>query len=111
MSDVQPTTALRANRRPVVLTTLSVVCLAIHYVLLRAMAHGHIADILLGSGDRTPPARATALALGLVIVRFVSVMLVPGFLLAAAAEVAAYLLVGPKREHELDDPLADGGDD
>ena len=112
MSEVTPTTsALRANRRPVVLTTISIVCLAIHYVLLRAMAHGHIADLLLSTSNGTPPAGATALALGLVVVRFVSVMLVPGFLLAAAAEVTAYVLVGPKRDGDPDDPLADVGED
>ncbi|MBN9160939.1 MAG: hypothetical protein BGO98_00160 [Myxococcales bacterium 68-20] len=95
---------LRANRRPVVFTALSVACLALHHVLLRAMAHGHVAHVLLGAGNAPPPAGAAALAITLVIVRFVLVMLVPGLLLAAAAEIVAYLLVGPKGSSDLDDP-------
>ena len=34
------------------------------------------------------------------VTRFVVVMLVPGLLLAAAAELAAYVLVGPKGTRE-----------
>lgn len=84
---------------------LSIVCLLIHHVVVRAMAHDHVAHVLLSSGAGTPPPRAAALALGLVIGRFVSVMLVPGLLLAATAELAAYLLVGPVRAEEHDDDL------
>ena len=100
-------TLLAANRRPVVLTVLSVVLLAAHHVLVRAMAHGHVAHVLLGAGNAPPPAGAAALAMGLVLVRLVAVMLVPGFVLAAAAEIVAYLLVGPKRAADLDDETAD----
>jgi len=103
---------LAANRRPVVLTASSVVFLAAHHVLVRAMAHGHVAHVLLGAGNGPPPTGAAALAIALVVVRFVAVMLVPGLLLAAGAEIVAYLLVGPKRAAELDDeiePLADDG--
>ncbi|MDF2695621.1 MAG: hypothetical protein K0S65_4004 [Labilithrix sp.] len=96
---------LRANRRPVVLTVIAVACLALHHVLLRAMAHGHIAHVLLGAGNAPPPAGAAAIALALVVARFVVVMLVPGLLLAAAAEVVAYLLVGPP--HTTPDPASD----
>ncbi len=95
-------TLIAANRRPVVLTVLSVVLLATQHVLVRAMAHGHVAHVLLGAGNAPPPAGAAALAIGLVIVRLLAVMLVPGFLLAAAAEVFAYLLVGPKGASDLD---------
>jgi hypothetical protein len=94
---------LGANRRPAVFTVVSLVCLAIHWVLVRAMAHGHVAHVLLGSGNAPPPAGAAALAISLVVVRFVAVMLVPGLLLAAAAEIIAYLLVGPPRASTLDD--------
>ena len=98
---------LAANRRPVVLTLLSIVLLAIHHVLVRAMAHGPVAHVLLGAGNAPPPAGAAALAIGLIVVRLVAVLLVPGFLLAAAAEIVAYLLVGPKRAADLDDDLAE----
>lgn len=97
-------THLRANRRPVVLAIISFTFLALHHVLLRAMAHGHVAHVLLGAGNAPPPTGAAVLAIGLVAVRFVSVMLVPGLLLASAAEIVAYLLVGPKR---ADDPDPD----
>lgn len=103
--------SVHANRRPVVLTTISIVCLALHYVLLRCMAHGHVAHALLGSGNGPTPAGAAILAAALILVRFVSVMLVPGFLLAAAAELVAYWLVGPTRADDLDDPLAEVDDD
>jgi hypothetical protein len=96
---------IRANRRPVVLAVVSFACLAIHHGLLRAMAHGHVAHVLLGAGNGPPPTGAAALAIALVVARFVTVMLVPGFLLAAAAEIVAYLLVGPKGASEADDPI------
>jgi hypothetical protein len=102
---------IRANRRPVVFTLVAFGCLALHHVLLRAMAHGHVAHVLLGAGNAPPPASAAAVAIALVLARFVVVMLVPGLLLAAAAEVVAYLLVGPPgvtggdpAEEPLDDP-------
>lgn len=101
---------LRANRRPVVLTIVSFTCLAIHHVLLRATAHGHVAHVLLGAANAPPPPGAATLSIALVALRFVLVMLVPGLLLAATAEVVAYLLVGPTGSNELDDaidPLAD----
>jgi hypothetical protein len=98
-------TWLRANRRPVALTIVSVVCLVVHHVLLRAMAHGHVAHVLLGAGNAAPPAFPAALAIALVLTRFVTVMLVPGFLLAAAAEAIAYVLVGPKRATDDDEDL------
>jgi len=105
-------TLLAANRRPVVLAALSFVLLAVHHVLVRATAHGHVAHALLGAGNAPPPAGATTLAIGLVVVRLVTVLLVPGFLLAAAAELVAYFLVGPKRGDDLDDDLTEPlGDD
>ncbi len=91
-----------ANRRPVVLTIVSFGCLAAHHVLLRAMAHGHVAHVLLGTGNAAPPTGAAALAIALVVARFVTVMLTPGLLLAAAAELIAYLLVGPRRADDVD---------
>jgi hypothetical protein len=101
---------LRANRRPVTLAILSFLALGLHHVLLRAMAHGHTAHVLLAAGNGAPPAGAATLAVALVVTRFITVLLVPGLLLAAAAEVIAYLLVGPKRaaSDETFDPLDDG---
>lgn len=90
------------------LAILSVAFLLLHHVVVRVMAHGHIAHLLLlSSGTATPPPRAAAVAVGLVIGRFVSVMLVPGLLLAATAELAAYLLVGPVRAEEDDDDFVE----
>lgn len=96
---------LRELRRPVILATISIVCLVTHYFLLRTMAHHHIAHVLLGAGNAPPPLGAAVLAIALVIVRFISVILVPGLMLAAAAEVIAYLLVGPKRVAEEEEAL------
>ncbi len=91
-------TLVRANRRPTVLLAISVVFLALQHTLLRAMAHGHIAHVLLGVGNAPPPTGAAVLAISLLVVRFVSYIIVPGLLLAVAAELVAYVLVGPKRD-------------
>jgi hypothetical protein len=80
---------------------ISFVLLAAHQVLIRAMAHGHVAHVLLGSGNAAPPAGPAMLAIGLVVVRFASVVIVPGLLLAAFAEIAAHLLVGPKQPEDV----------
>lgn len=97
--------ALAANKRPLAFLAISFASLLLHHVLLRAMAHGHVAHVLLGAGNAPPPASAAAVAISLVVIRFLTVVVVPGLLLAAAAEIAAYLLVGPSRAAS-DDPLA-----
>jgi hypothetical protein len=61
------------------------------------MVNGHVAHVLLGTGNAAPPAGAAALAIALLVVRFISIVVVPGLVLAAVAEIVAYLLVGPKR--------------
>ena len=91
------TNLVRANRRPIFLAVLSTVLLVSYLVLVRLMAHGHIAHVLLGGGASSGD---TAIAVMLVIVRFVTVVLVPGFVLASFAELAAYVLVGPRRDVE-----------
>jgi CBS domain containing-hemolysin-like protein len=96
---------LHAIRRPLVLLAISLTCLALHYVLLRAMAHGHVAHVLLGAGNAPPKTTDAILAIALVVVRFLSVIIVPGLLLAVAAELLAYLLVGPKHEGDEDDEV------
>jgi hypothetical protein len=103
------TAALRELRRPIILASLSAICLALQHVLLRMMAHGHVAHVLLGAGNTSPKTGAAALAIALLVVRFVSYILVPGLVLAAGAEAIAYLLVGPRgltaeEEEEATDP-------
>lgn len=93
---------LRELTRPIVLLAISAVCLTAQHVLLREMAYGHVAHVLLGAGHTTPPAKAALVALALVVARVASYVLVPGLVLAAAAEVAAWLLVGPHRPEEDD---------
>lgn len=95
---------VRANRRPLVLGIVSAVLLVAYFILVRAMAHGHVAHVLLGAGNGSIPAGAATLAIGLVVVRFVLVILAPGLVLAAVAELAAYVLVGPRREPAEDEP-------
>lgn len=90
---------VRANRRPIVLASISALFLGSYFVLVRAMAHGDVAHVLLGGAA---PTGAIALAVTLVVVRFVTVILVPGLVLAAFAELAAYVLVGPRRDEEVD---------
>lgn len=90
---------LASNRGPAMLALASLIVLVAQHVLVRAMAHGHVAHVLLGAGNAPPPADAAALAVGLVVVRLLAVLLVPGLLLAAAAEIAASLpsqAVSPK---------------
>lgn len=102
---------LRANRRPVAFALASLGCLLVHHVVVRIMAHDRVAHDLLSSAQITPSPHAAALVVTLAIGRFVSVMLVPGLLLAAAAELLAYLVVGPVREEEeVDDVLDDSAD-
>lgn len=93
---------VRANRRPVFLAVLSAILLVSYLVLVRVMAHGKIAHVLLGGGASSGD---TAIAVLLVIVRFVTVVLVPGLVLASFAELAAYVLVGPRREEAEDDDV------
>jgi hypothetical protein len=83
-------TALTELRRPFVLTAISLVLLGTHHHLHRTMAHGQGAHVLLGASEATPTAVA------FLAVRLVTYVLVPGLMLAAAAEVIAYLLVGPR---------------
>jgi hypothetical protein len=88
--------ALRDLRRPIALTIVSAICLALQHVLLRKMAHGHVAHVLLAAGNHPPPSGAATLAIALLVARFVAYVLVPGLLLAAGAETIAFFLVGPR---------------
>lgn len=85
------------RRRALVTLALSLVTLVLHVVLVRVMAHGHIAHVLLGSGNAAPPLGAAVLAISLVLVRLGAVVVAPGLLLASLVSLAAHALVGPPR--------------
>jgi hypothetical protein len=84
-------------RRAIVVALVALVTLVVHLVLVRSMAHGHVAHVLLGSGNAAPPLGAAILAITLVVVRALAVLVVPGALLASLASVVAHVLVGPPR--------------
>jgi hypothetical protein len=86
-------------RRPAILAAIALATFAVEHVLLRAMAHGHVAHVLLASGGSRG---ATALAVALLVFRLVKYVVAPGLVLAAAAEIVAYLLVGPKRADDAE---------
>lgn len=85
------------RRRALETLALSLITLVLHVILVRVMAHGHVAHVLLGSGNSAPPLGAALLALSLVLVRLGAVVLAPGLLLASLASLAAHALVGPPR--------------
>ena len=84
-----------SRRSAVKVALLAFAILLVHVVLVRAMAHGHVAHVLLGAGNAVPPLGAAALAVSLVAVRFVAVVVVPGALLAVAASLVAHGFRGP----------------
>ena len=86
-----------SRRRAIVVAVLALATLVLHLVLVRAMAHGHVAHVLLGSGNTAPPIGAALLAVSLVLVRFVAIVIAPGALLAAGASLAAHAIMGPAR--------------
>jgi hypothetical protein len=85
------------RRRAIVVAVLALLTLGLHAILVRSMAHGHVAHVLLGAGNGAPPLGAALLAVSLVLVRFGAVVVSPGALLAAAASLLAHVLVGPPR--------------
>ena len=85
------------RRRAIVVAVLASITLGAHEALLRAMAHGHVAHVLLGSGNAMPPLGAALLAASLVVMRFLAVVVAPGALLASVASLVAHALVGPPR--------------
>lgn len=87
-------------RRSVIVLVGSAVLALLHVVLVRAMAEGHVAHVLLGAGNGAPPLGAALLAILLVVVRFLTIVVVPGAALAAVASIAAHLFVGPARRGE-----------
>lgn len=84
-------------RRSVVVLVSSGALALVHLVLVRAMAEGHVAHVLLGAGNGVPPIGAALLAVLLVVVRFLTVVVVPGAALAAVASILAHHFVGPMK--------------
>ncbi len=84
-----------SRRRALVVAALTLATLVLHVILVRAMAHGHVAHVLLGSGNAVPPIGAALLAVLLVLVRFAAIVIAPGALLAAAASLLAHAVMGP----------------
>ncbi len=64
---------------------LVVVALGLHEVLLRVMARGHVAHVLLGAGSGAPPALAAAAAVAFMVLRFGVIVVLPGALGFVAA--------------------------
>ena len=85
-----------SRRGAFIVGVLALAVLLLHAVLVRAMAHGHVAHVLLGSGNATPPMDAAALAISLVAARFLALVVAPGVLLASFVSLLAHGLVGPK---------------
>jgi hypothetical protein len=83
-------------RRAIILATIAIVLMALHAVLLRLAAHGHVAHVLLGAGNGMPPLGAALLAVALVLARVGAIVLAPGLFLAAAAEAIAFVVAGPR---------------
>lgn len=92
-------------RRSIGIVVVSLAVLVLHEVLLRAMAHGHVAHVLLGAGSSAPPPFAASLAVALVVVRLLAIVVVPGALLAAATGLAAHHLEG---SYSIGTSVADG---
>lgn len=88
-----------SRRRAVVVALLAALVVFLHFLLVRAMAHGHVAHVLLGSGNAVPPIGAALLAVTLVLVRFAAIVIAPGALLASAASLLAHAVMGPPRTH------------
>jgi hypothetical protein len=85
-----------SRRRAVAVLGLVVVTLLAHEALVRAMAHGHVAHVLLGSGNASPPLGAAAMAVSLVVVRLLAIVVAPGAVLAALVSLLAHRLAGPR---------------
>lgn len=86
-------------RRAASVLALALATLVLHVVLVRAMAHGHVAHVLLGAGNAAPPIGAALLAVALVLVRFAAIVLAPGALLASTVSLLAHAVMGPPGSH------------
>ena len=87
-----------SRRRAIVVAALALGVVLLHLVLVRAMAHGHVAHVLLGAGNAVPPIGAACLAIGLVMARFAAIVIAPGALMASGVSLLAHAVVGPKAD-------------
>jgi hypothetical protein len=85
-----------SRRHALVVLGLVLVALLAHEALVRAMAHGHVAHVLLGSGNASPPLGAAAMAVSLVAVRLLAIVVAPGAVLAALVSLVAHRVAGPR---------------
>ncbi|MBS2012327.1 MAG: hypothetical protein JST00_05550 [Deltaproteobacteria bacterium] len=86
------------HRRSIAVIASAAGLALLHLALLRAMAEGHVAHVLLGAGNAAPPLGAAALAVALVVVRFLAIVVAPGATLAALATLMASYLTGDRGE-------------
>ncbi len=84
------------KRRALTVIAVSIGAILIDLVLVRLMAHGHVAHVLLGAGSSAPPIGPALLAIALVIARLAAIVIAPGALLAALASLVAHVAVGPE---------------
>ena len=78
-------------KRALLLMGVCVGSFVLEPLLVHAMAHGHVAHVLLGSGATMPPVGPAAIAIALVGVRLFAIVLAPGLLLGALVILAANL--------------------
>lgn len=78
-----------SRRTARVALVVSAVLLVVHPLLVRAMAHGHVAHALLGAGHRMPPASSVLLVVALLVARLLAIVVVPGLVLAAVTSLVA----------------------
>ena len=87
-----------SRRRAMIVAALALGVTLVHLGLVRAMAHGHVAHLLLGAGNAVPPIGAALLAIALVMARFAAVVIAPGALMASGVSLLAHVVAGPKGE-------------
>ena len=85
-----------SKRRALIVIAAAMAAVLLDLILVRVMAHGHVAHVLLGAGSSAPPIGPALLAIALVLARFGAVVIAPGALLAAAASLVAHVVIGPK---------------
>lgn len=90
--------ARRGLSRAVVFGGSALALVLLHELLLRFAAHERIAHVLLGAGNGPPPVGPALVAAVLVLARVLAIVAAPGLVLAALVEVAAFVLVGPRRQ-------------
>lgn len=86
-------------KTPLKILAWSIALVVLHTVLVRVMAHGHVAHSLLAGGPSLGAGGSSGswlLAAALVVIRLVAVVVVPGLLATATVLAAAHYLVGSR---------------